>query len=150
MKSLANTLAYKSFPKISAKDEDDLSCLKQRDIMVDGYNVIIYFNVCKYERFSLETLQIFGQRQSFLPFFLVCKIAHKFLGDKELSFVELIHNKDDIELFVDHHSRKVYVWTIYYDKKGKLISNPFSKKGIKCSYSGLNYSYINRECVTFF
>ena len=149
MKALAKQLVNKSFPIVPPEEEEKLSCLKQREVTIDGYNVVLYFNCCKYGEINLETLQIFGKYFVFLPFSLICKIAAKFLGNKELSFIEVIHNKER-KNEIGLGSRKIYVWTVYYDERSQPIPNPFIEEKRVCSYEGLNYSRIDRNQVTFF
>ena len=151
MKALAHHLTKYSFPLVSQEDEEAISCLKQREITLDGYELILYFNRCKYADVYLETLQIFGKYFSFLPFSLICKVATKFLGDNDLSLVEVIHNKGNAkEAYVDQYSRKIYVWTIYYDQDNNPIENPFASRLQASFYEGLRYFHLDRNQVTFF
>lgn len=144
MKNLAKILVPYSFPIVSPEDEDIISCLKQREMCINGYDVIVYFNNCSYTKVSLKTLQIYGKYFTALPFFLVCQCAYRFLGDKELSFVE-VHSKNNYDIY-----RKIYVWTVYYDKDNNPIENPFAKDVSKKSYDGLQFSKLNRGEITFF
>ena len=97
-------------------------------------------------------MQIFGKYFSFLPLFLVCKLGVEFLGSKELCLVEAVHNRASQfnEGITDEYSRKVYVWTIYYNEQGEPIPNPFASKLEPDSYEGLNFSRLDRKQVIFF
>lgn len=148
MRSLAKHLLPYSFPITSPEDEDAISCLKQRDVNVDGYDLVIYFNNCSYGEVTLETLQIFGKHISFLPFSLICKCAYKFLGSQELSLIEVMHFKTPNTF--DDNCRKIYVWTVYYNKEGKPVASPFAKEQKIRSYEGLQFSQLNRNEVMFF
>jgi hypothetical protein len=143
MKGLSHTLIPYSFPLTSHDDENDISFLKQRNIIVDGIEVGIHFNSCTYRKFGMESLQIFGKQFSFLPFSLVCKIARFYLGDKHLSLIEVLHGKNG------NSCRKIYVWTIYYDKDG-VILNPFSKEPKHESYGDFKFSRITEQEIKFF
>lgn len=149
MRALAKQLVKYSFPNASPVDEEILSCLKQREIVLDGYNLIVYFNKCQHADTDLETLQVFGKYFSFLPFSLICKVAYKFLGNKELSLIEVVHNKKNVE-GVDQGTRKIYVWTVYHDSDGNPITSPFADGENACSYEGLKYSHVDRNQIMFF
>lgn len=148
MRSLARMLQPESFPIKSAEQEDAISCLKQREVTLDGYEIIVYFNNCSYGEVSLETLQIFGKQFTYLPFSLICKCAYKFLGEKELALVEVMSFGKKGEL-VDDMARRIYVWTVYY-KEGQPIASPFAKEIKHCSYDGLEFSQIEKNELTFF
>lgn len=146
MRDIANHLVKYSFPQVPVQEEEVISCLKQREINIDGYDLMVYFNKCKYHDIEMETLQIFGKSFTFLPFSVVCKAARKFLGNKELSYVEVMHhrNKD----ILDEYSRKIYVWTVYYDN-GEVVANPFITEFEHRTYDGLNFSHINKNQIKF-
>jgi hypothetical protein len=148
MRALAKQLTKYSFPLSTPQDEETISCLKQREIAVDGYDIVVYFNRCRYLSVELETIQIFGKYFTFLPFSLVCKVANSFLGDKELSLVEVMHCRN--QGVMDEYARKIYVWTVYYDDNGKPTASPFVGKGKQCDYQGLRYNKVNREQIVFF
>ena len=151
MKALANQLIPYSFPIGSAEDEETISWMKQREITIDGYDVIVYFNKCQYEDVLMENLQVFGKYFSFLPFTLVCKVARKYVGERELSFVEVLHNRRSSEESVmDQYTRKIYIWTVYYNLDGEPIPNPYIKKGTDSSYDGLRFSHVDRQRISFF
>lgn len=146
MRALSKRLIRYSFPLVSPQDEEIISCLKQREISIDGYELIIYLNRCKYNNFELETLQIYGKYFSFLPFSIVCKVAYRFLGNKELSFVEVMHYRQ--QGIIDEKSRKIYVFTVNYNEQGEPIPNPLAKD--VCYYDGLVYNKIDPKQITFF
>jgi hypothetical protein len=148
MKNLARVLLPESFPIRSPEQEDIISCLKQREVTIDGYEVILYFNNCSYGDITLETLQIFGKHFTYLPFYLICKCAYKFLGEKELGLVEVMSFGKKNEL-VDDMARKIYVWTVYY-KDDKPIASPFAREIKHCSYDGLEFSQVEQNELMFF
>lgn len=148
MKALAEQLVPFSFPLKSPQDEETISCLKQREIAVDGYDVIVYFNRCRYKDIDLGSLQVFGKYHTYLPFCLVCKIARQFLGDKELSLVEVMHHRN--QGVADEYARKIYVWTVYHNSEGTPIPNPFATKFTARSYEGLSYYHVDQSQVAFF
>lgn len=148
MKQMGTLLLPQSFPLGKPEDEDVISCLKQREIVVDGYDLVLYFNRCRYLDVDLETLQMFGKYFSFLPFRLACKVAYKFLGDKELSFIEVTHYKTPNVM--DEYARKIYVWAVYYNNQNQPIPSPFAKKSSLCNYEGFSYLQVDKEQVAFF
>ena len=148
MLSLSKHLLKYSFPLTPPEDEDIISILKQREIEVDGYELVVYLNRCRYSDVELETLQVYGKYFTFLPFALVCKVANAFLGDKELSLIEVMHHRQGNVM--DEYSRKIYVWSVYYNADGEKITSPFVNQLTPCSYDGLHYSHVNREQITFF
>ena len=44
MKNLGKILIPYSYPNKNAQDETFLTVLKQREIVIDGYDLIVYFN----------------------------------------------------------------------------------------------------------
>lgn len=100
MKRLATLLANYSYPKGFVYDED-IACLKQRQIVVDGYEVIVYFSKSDYGGMFIYMLSITGKYFPVLPFNVVCKIAQRFLGSKSLSLMEYTQDK-----------HKVYTWML--------------------------------------
>lgn len=139
VKSFGNWLMPYNFPKTSIEEEDEIGFIKSREIVVDGYSVVVHYNKADWTEHYLEILQITGRYSSFLPFSLVCKIGKKFLGDKELSYVDFI--KD---------GRKVYCWTVVLDLNNLPIPNPYKVDVSDCSYEGLCYRCLNPANVNFY
>src|SRR4051812_13341963 len=100
MKRLAEILSQYSYP-VRMTDENDIAILKQREIVVDGYNLVAYFGIADYGGIVLNMLSLTSEYSPFLPFALICKIAVEFLGNRELSFVECSKDK-----------KKVYTWMV--------------------------------------
>lgn len=141
LKNLGKVLIPYNFP-ITTKDlvEDDLLIFKTRFFVIDGYSLLAHYQRCDYKDYYLDIVQIYGDYSTFLPFSVVCKLAKKFLGNEELSLVEVY--KDD---------RKIYCWTIYLDKNENVISCPHNdqkewKKGI---YDDMKYFYVPPNKVFF-
>lgn len=139
MRTLSRQLVPYSFPKVPPQDEEALSPLKQRQLIVDGYKIIAFFSVCSYGDIELETLQIYGKDFTFLPFTIICKCARKFLGDNYLSYVEVDHPGEQ-----NQNSRRIYIWTVYYDVEGNPMSMPFLKDVKDCCFEGLKFSQIEQ------
>src|SRR5690348_1768102 len=99
IKKFGEFLIPYNFPIATTEDEDAINIIKTKEVVIDGYNLIIHYNKAKYKDHYLTTLQILGRWSPFLPFSLVCKIGKKFLGDQHLSLVEI---------FVEN--RKIYCW----------------------------------------
>jgi hypothetical protein len=138
MRALAEHLVPYNFPKAPADWEDDINILKAREVTIDGYSVVVHFSKADYGDHYLETLQILAKNAPFLPFVLLCKLAKAFLGDKELSLVEVIRD-----------NRKVYCWTLTVDKDGNPIPSPFQQESEPCQYEGFRYSYMQPDQVKF-
>ena len=132
MKNMAVRLA--KYPN----DDEDLCLFKQREIIVDGYFIIVYFARYDYEQDGyLDVISISGKYMSFLPIVVLCKVAEKFLGNKELSFFDFL--KD---------GRRFYSWTVYHKKDGTPIPNQFIQNGGKqTSYNGLEFISCDQEII---
>jgi hypothetical protein len=139
MRNLGDLLAEFDFPQVQGGAEDDISPLKARDIVVDGYEVAIYYSksILSDDR-AVECLQCLGQRSPFLPFHVVVKIAKEFLGDKYLGFVDVFIN-----------NKKVYCWIVHTDGNGKPVDNDhFVVREIE--FEGTRIGYLDPEVVRFF
>jgi hypothetical protein len=149
MKNTAKFLMPYSFPAMPPEDEEIIAPLKQREITVDGYDLVVFFNNCSYGNIELETLQVYGKDFCFLPLTVVCKCVRKFLGDQELALVEIMHhNKQGI---LDESSRNIYVWTVYYDSEDQTpIETPFTKDVKMCCYDGLNFAQVEQNYFKLF
>lgn len=146
MRVLASLLSPHSFPEVSPKDEEVIAPLKQREVSVDGYDVVVFFSTCSYGQVRLETLQLYGKDFSFLPFTVICKLARRFLGDEGLAYVEVMHHGKDGGF--DGDSRKIHIWTVYY-ADGQRISSPFAKELKSCHFDGLRYAQMTRDEINF-
>lgn len=137
MKDLATQLMPQSFPKQSGSSEDAIRPLKLRNMVIDGYEVVIYFSRSEYPTHIYETFQIYGQKMPFLPFHFVLNTAKRFLGERHLSFVEL---------FVSN--RKLYIWTRTVDHNGKVMA--VTMDDVKeDSYDGVKFTRLNPSNVNF-
>ena len=135
MRATANQLVNYTFPRASKRTETDIDCLKQRQVIVDGYNVALHFSVSDHEKCRIESLEIVGVYVPFLPMYLVCKIASLFLGSCELKYAESFKK-----------GRKVYMWTVAIDKRGcpiKMVSHNLDI----CAYEDFVFSYLESELL---
>lgn len=132
MRKMAIMLAPYSHPHV--QDETDVLFLKQRDIIVDGYTVIISCSRADYEGVYLDAISFTGRYMPYLPMPIVCKLGEKFLGNKELTFNELL--KD---------GRKVYTWMVLCKSDGTPISNDFVQNGICDSFNKLEFTRQKKE-----
>jgi hypothetical protein len=133
MRNLANLLAEYSYPKRMTQEED-IACLKQRQITYDGYEVILYFGKSDYGGLIIYMLSITGKYFPFLPFNLVCKVARQFLGEKSLSLIEYAKDK-----------HKVYTWMLMTNIDDVPISNAFLTKSKPYTYNGLEFVRMNNK-----
>ena len=135
MRAAANQLVDYTTPKASKRTEADIDCLKQRRIVVDGYEIAIHFSCADYDVCRIESLEIVGVYVPFLPMYLVCKVASLFLGSCELKYAESFKR-----------GRKVYIWTIAIDKRGRPIR--VTKDDLQtCSYEDFVFSYLESELL---
>lgn len=138
MRASGEHLVLYNFPKGDMSNEDDLHFLKSTEAVVDGYDVVLYYNKADHEKFIVETLQVFSEQHPFLPFSLVIKIARKFLGSDKLTFIQMLK----IE-------KQVYCWTVYKDYKGNPIDPPHKDLSVG-SYEGFEYICLNPKNVNFY
>jgi hypothetical protein len=138
MKSLGEQLVEFTHPKADTSIEDDITVLRGRDVMVDGYHLTLFYSKADYGDYNLETFQVLGKWTPFVPFTVVCKLAKKFLGDKELCLVEI---------FLDQ--RKTYVWTLTTGPDSKP-RHPVQAIVSEIEFEGLTYCYMDPSDVNFF
>lgn len=139
MKNLGKLLIPYNYPKAPYSDENDISILKTREITVDGYEIVVHYSIADYDKYFQESIQIYGLNCPFLPFNVVCKIAKKFLGDKELALVEGFQN-----------NRKIYCWNLFTNKEGEPINQLDIHKIEYCLYEGFQYAYLDVNQVNFY
>lgn len=140
MRSLGKMLIPYTYPRnFASLFDNDLDIFREREIYVDGYSLIIYYQNSDYGDYLLETVQVYNKVGPFLPFCIVAKVAVSFLGPIGLSLVELF--KSD---------RKIYCWSIATNYEGAPIELPYEADGENCTFEGLNYFYINPSYVNFY
>jgi len=147
MRTLGRMLLPYSFPIVSNEDEADIAILKKRLIEIDGYEIFVYFNNADYGSRLLESLQIYGNNFTFLPFYLIIKLARAFLGDEALTLTETIYS---LTGNFDDSCRKIYVWTLYYDVAGKRVEGPLHKNGVIETFEGFKFTRIPIKDFKFF
>jgi len=140
MKSLGEMLVPYNYPRTPLiLYEDSYEFFKERDVVVDGYSLIIHYQKSDYKEYFLKTFQIHNKTGPFLPFYLVAKMAKKFLGSEYLSLVEIF--KD---------SKKIYCWSVAVDENDVAIETPYEIDGEKCSFEGFEYIYMSPESINFY
>lgn len=140
MRSFGEFLIPYNYPLVSVEDEEAINCIKQREVFVDGYDLILFFSKADWHNYYLETMQVLGKFSPFLPFSLVCRIGKQFLGNKYLSLVEIFRD-----------NKKIYCWTVAVDKKTNLpIICPYKVELEKCIYDGLEYRFFDSNKVNFY
>lgn len=127
LRNLAKTLIPYSFPRVNVDEDKEVIVLRTRQIIVDGFDVVVTFCISDHDKYHLESLQIQGLHTPFLPFSLVCKIARAFLGSQHLAYADLVRE-----------NRKIYCWTVR-KKRGKIVP---VKKPSSDSYEGLTYTVL--------
>tara|TARA_Y100000034_G_scaffold117103_1_gene156210 strand:+ start:316 stop:768 length:453 start_codon:yes stop_codon:yes gene_type:complete len=139
MKALGEQLIPYTFPQASLETEKDIKVLKQREFVLDGYDVVVCYSKADYGENFLETLQIQAEHYPFLPFNVVCRIGVEFLGDDCLSLIEVVKT-----------GRKLYCWTLQIDKADGTCIIPDEEAAVPCSYQGLDFSSVNPDSVNFY
>lgn len=136
MKRMGDMLIPYTFPLVDFKVEQDILLFKQKNLVVDGYDVLVCYSKADYQDYFLESVQAQAIFAPFLPFCLVCKIGRTFLGDDNLSYIEFFRN-----------NRKVYCWTIKSRDDRPLPPDKGNKPG---SYEGFEYSILQPGTVDLF
>jgi hypothetical protein len=139
IKSFGNYLIPYNCPKVTPFEEAEINVLKSTEITVDGLGIVIFYSKSDWNTHFVTTLQITGRYIPFLPFSLVCKIGKRILGEKYLSYVDLM-----IE------SKKVYCWTLVSDKDNNPIQSPYKDEVSDCVYEGLSYTSLKSSKVNFY
>lgn len=136
MRSMAQMLVPHTYPQVEFQEEQEVMFLKQRQITVDGYDLIVCFSEADYGESTLFSLQIQSAQGPFLPFTLICKLGRAFMGEKHLSFIEFFRN-----------NKKVYCWTIKKDGERLLRPAKSTKAG---SYEGFDFRILHPGSVDLF
>lgn len=139
MRNLGEQLVPYNYPQADPKLEDDLSSLKSKYVMIDGYNIVIHYTKGDFKTHFLESLQIYGVNTPFLPFNLVVKLARKFLGSHDLSLVEILRE-----------NKKIYLWTVAVNRRGCPISSPPQDNCKDCVYEGFHYRYCDPSSIKLY
>jgi hypothetical protein len=133
------SLGQQLIPFNTPKNEPDINILKMREVVIDGYEVCVYYTKSRFEEDFTEIVQIWGKYTPFVPFNLVCKLAKAFLGNENLSLVELFRD-----------NRKVYCWAVNVDADGRPLRAAYTKQSEDCTYEGFNYCYMQPSQVNFY
>jgi hypothetical protein len=136
MKAMSEMLIPYTFPAVDFKIEQEILLLKQRTLVVDGYEMLVIFSKAKYEEYFLESVQLYGTFAPFLPFTMVCKLGRAFLGSYNLSYIEFFKGV-----------RKVYCWTIR-SRDGRSLP-PDTENEPGC-FEGFEYSILQPGTVDLF
>ncbi len=131
---MAERLVPHTFPHVPRFEERDIDVLKQRHIVVDGYEIIVHFSRADFGQFYVEALEMTAAHTPFLPMYLVCKVATGFLGGHELR-----HNKSF------KMGRRVYLWVVSIDKRGRPVEVDLVNKNMdieQCSYEDFDFANI--------
>lgn len=138
MRNMGEQLIPYNFPHADARLEDDLGILKTKEVYIDGYSVLIHYSKADCKTHRVETLQVFGKRNSFIPFRLAVKLAKKFLGSHNLILSEIFRE-----------NRKIYCWSIVVDLRGRPISAQHKDAQV-LFHEGIEYSYVDPKYLNFY
>ena len=139
MRSIGEYMVPHNFPQAPPTMEDILAVFKERDVIIDGYPIVLHYQKSDYEKHFMETLQIYGKNSPFLPFHVICKLGKRFLGSHHLSLVEIFQD-----------NRKIYIWSVCVDHDGKPMPLPFETETEECEFEGFSYLYMQPNQVDFF
>lgn len=131
MRFVANKLIKYTSPKCHPKIEKDLIFIKTRVVIVDGYELVLFFSISQYDKRKHETLHIMSNDFNFLPFNLVSRVGRTFLGNKNLHLVELIKN-----------GKKLYIWNVWLDENQNPTEVRVLQMNKTLTFEGWEYKYI--------
>jgi hypothetical protein len=130
MKGLAAFLKPFTPPKYPL--DSDISWLKQRDVIIDGYSMIAHFTQADHGDTYLDVLTLGCKYAPFIPFAVVCKAAELFLGKENLTLFE--HTRD---------GKKIYSWMVLF-RQGKALESK-NERIEKQNYNGFDYFRANTD-----
>lgn len=136
MKSMADMLISCTFPVVDFAIEQDVILLKQRTIVVDGYQVLAVLSKARYENYFLESVQIESTAGPFLPFVVICKLGRAFLGPFNLSYIEFFKT-----------NKKIYCWTIRTQDGRSLVPDVENEIG---DFEGFKFTILQPGTVDLF
>lgn len=133
MRKMAQTLVPFTFPQATIDAEQKIVFLKQRQIVLDGYDISISLSKADYSDGNfIESLQICSAHAPFLPFHVVCKIGRAFLGEDHLAYAEFFKR-----------GCKTYCWTLRYQEEDKI---PPTERAEDAEYEGFEYKVLPQGC----
>lgn len=137
MMNMGGLLVPCTYPAVSLDEGKESEILKQRDVVIDGYEVIISYSKADYGTHYLEVVQIQGLNVPFLPFNVICKVGRTFLGSHCLALIEVFKMR-----------KKLYCWMLYTNKEsGEGVDPPETEP---CTFEGFNFSALNPKLVNFY
>lgn len=137
LKEMAKSLIPMTYPRVPFKEEQEILLWKQRQMTVDGYEIMVCYSEADYNKYILKSVQLQSAQQgAFLPFTVVCKMGRIFLGSVHLSYIEFFRN-----------NRKVYCWTTKCQGDVVLPPGGKSKSG---SYEGFKFVIMQPGSVDLF
>ena len=131
-----------NYPQTPFSEDDRLDIFKEREIVVDGYSIIVNYQQSDYNTYLLKTLQIYNRVGYLLPFNFIVKVVKKFLGADHLVLVEI--TKEDVQ---------IYCWSLACDYENKAIKMPYCEDCDDCDeriFEGTHYMHINASNVFFY
>ena len=139
MHALAEHLIPFSYPVVDYSEEQDVLILKQRTIVVDGYDVVICLSRAKYEEEGhyLTTLQIQSVNFLFLPFYLVGKLGKLFLGEEHIYYVDFFKGFS-----------KVYCWVVQDNFDGERAA--LESVNNRISFEDFEFNLIDKRSVNLY
>src|SRR4051812_14439494 len=83
--------ALKNMAAVTRGIEDsDVNFFRQREIVVDGYAMIVFYNRAYRDDIYVDVVLIVGKYMPFLPLASTFKVVSHFLGKKELLLSEAV------------------------------------------------------------
>jgi hypothetical protein len=145
MNKMADLLVPYHMPLTTKDVEDDISILKNREGVVDGYNLLFNFSKIKYFDkddnflYLITSLQIHGLYFPILSFDLVLNIGKKFFKDADnVCYVTF-----------EAYNKRFYGWFVSNDGE-KFIAPKNTDVSILCEIDGFKYYKFNPEQINFY
>jgi hypothetical protein len=139
MRVVGEQLVPYNFPQADQSLENHLNPMKTKEVVIDGYTMVLHYSKACYGEHYMETLQIIGKNSPFLPFNLVAKLAKRFLGAHHLALIEVFRD-----------NRKIYCWTAMVDERGCPIPPVYEIESHVCTFEGMKYNYMDPRQVNFY
>lgn len=135
--TMGRQLVEYTFPQAPQQLENSIFPWRLEETIVDGYYVVLHYTYLLHEDgFFVESIQIHGKHDPFLPFHVVVKIAQRFLGTNNLSLLELFKE-----------NRKIYCWSCFLDKDGKVLEPQTGSDYQAHVFEGFRYNYVDSSQI---
>lgn len=125
MKKMAKFLQDFTPPKHPV--DEDISWLKQRELIVDGCPIVVHYSEADYGEIRMDILTISSKYAPFISFNVICNTVKLYLNKIKPTLFEYTKN-----------GRKIYSWMVV-NKKGKPVEDFYVENSEKQSYNGFRF-----------